>query len=102
MERREINKRPKLEGVEVDATDEDGDTITSCVVVETDQSTATTAKAPKAHPISQPCSYSTPRQQAANGPRSATDHSERGRTKLSTVQPRTGTCLGAARQGAGV
>ena len=31
----------KLESVEV-GTDEDGDTITSCVVVETDQPTATT------------------------------------------------------------
>ena len=36
----------KLESVEV-GTDEDGDTITSCVVVETDQPTATAAKGPR-------------------------------------------------------
>ena len=39
----------KLESVEV-GTDEDGDTITSCVVVETDQPTATTAKGPRLTP----------------------------------------------------
>jgi hypothetical protein len=39
----------KLESVEV-GTDEDGDTITSCVVVETDQPTAATAKVPRLTP----------------------------------------------------
>ena len=39
----------KLESVEV-GTDEDGDTITSCVVVEADQATATTAKGPRLTP----------------------------------------------------
>jgi hypothetical protein len=39
----------KLESVEV-GTDEDGEAITSCVVVETDQPTATTAKGPRLTP----------------------------------------------------
>ena len=47
-------------------TDEDGDTITSCVVVETDQATATRPKAQGSHLINQPCSLFYTRQQAAD------------------------------------